>query len=477
MDLPEWLSETSPVVWKALRVSTIAVCVLGILGNVSSLTVLGRHLNEIPGSRLLLALGIADLGVVTAVTTRILAFVAYGYSRLTRVLEWWFLFCYYCSVYMTILRSVDRYMQSAKSMLLLRINYKRILKRATLSIFGVMLLVTLPHLLGNFIKYHHKPHFVTFSSCRAITAECRHWEGNEEYLAMEFHCQGTTFRDLNSSDAERYHDIILSACRRQKSTNYTLCKEPINVQAPKFTPSLSASIRDFIHRDGRRYTMIYFCNNPTDFMRHDPDFVKALYLGVDLPLRYVIPSITLVIANIRLVLAVRRAHIQHAEITGTAFVSLLKLPILKTVATIGFVFLICHTGGSAIFIMDMARTFASKTTMGNIWHSTTGGTANTLLDATVHTPVLVFKHLGVFLATVNSSINVLIYCVFLPVFRSHWRRLYWPGTEINQGNSTNKQSLPEVVLQEELDEEKDSRAGRGIEKVELYNLLLPLIMN
>ncbi len=165
MDIPEWMSGTSPVVWKALRFSTLTICVLGILGNVSSVAVLVRHLSEIPGSRLVLALGIADLGVVTAVAARILAYVVNGYSVFTRILEWWFLYCYYCSIYLTILLSVDRYMQSAKSMLLLKINYKKILKRVTLAVFGVMLIDTLPHLLGNFIKYHRRPHVISAVAC------------------------------------------------------------------------------------------------------------------------------------------------------------------------------------------------------------------------------------------------------------------------------------------------------------------------
>ncbi len=244
MDVPEWLSGTSPVVWKALRFSTIAVCVLGILGNVSSLTVLGRHPNEIPGSRLLLALGIADLGVLTAVTARILAFVAYGYSRLTRVLEWWFLYCYYCSVYMTTLLSVDRYMQSAKSMLLLKINYKRILKIVILSIFGATFLVNLPHLLGNFIKYHHKPHLALFYNCIRIEALCRHWQMNREQedFATESDCTGTVQSVLNNTGAEKYRDMILSACRNQKATNYTLCYQSISVQAPKFTQTVTVHL-------------------------------------------------------------------------------------------------------------------------------------------------------------------------------------------------------------------------------------------
>ena len=202
-------------------------------------------------------------------------------------------------------------------------------------------------------------------------------------------------------------------------------------------------------------------------MRHDSDFVKALYLGVDLSLRYVIPCITLAIVNIHLVLAVRRAHIQHAEITGTARVSLLKLPILKTVATIGFVFMICHTGGSAIFIMDIVHTFASTVTLGRYLHSET----NILLDATVHRRVLVFKHLGYFLAALNSSINVLVYCAFLPVFRSHWKGLYWPGIGKGTTNPRNDTS-PDVVPWEELADGSD--ADRGIWKVVTLMLFIYL---
>ena len=201
-------------------------------------------------------------------------------------------------------------------------------------------------------------------------------------------------------------------------------------------------------------------------MRHDPDFVKALYLGVDLLLRYVIPCITLAIVNIRLVLAVRRAHIQHAEITGAARVSLFKLPILKTVAAIVLVFLICHTGGSAIFIMDIARTFASTVSVGTYSNN------NILLDATVHTNVLVFKILGLLLAALNSSINVLVYCVFLPVFRSHWRRSYWDQTEKKTDNGRNELTPPEVVPWEEMQQIEESNANTGIRKV----VYLPVLM-
>ncbi len=69
--------------WRSFEFSTLVVCVLGVLGNVSALIVLCRHRSEIAGSRLLLALAVADLGVVTSVASRTLSHVTYGNNDLT----------------------------------------------------------------------------------------------------------------------------------------------------------------------------------------------------------------------------------------------------------------------------------------------------------------------------------------------------------------------------------------------------------
>ncbi len=129
MDIHERQSFAPAERWRGFQFSTLVVCVLGILGNLSSLIVLIRHLKEIAGSRLLLALAVADLGVVLSIASRTLSYVSYGNSALTRVLDWWFLYCYYCSIYLTVLLSVDRYLHTAKPFLLLRINYHSILKK------------------------------------------------------------------------------------------------------------------------------------------------------------------------------------------------------------------------------------------------------------------------------------------------------------------------------------------------------------
>ncbi len=165
MDIHERQSLAPEERWRGFQFSTLVICVLGIFGNVSSLIVLGRHLKEIAGSRLLLALGVADLGVVTSVASRTLSYVTYGNNWLTKVLDWWFLYCYYCSIYITVLLSLDRYLHTAKSMLLRTIDYQRILKRLIVAVFAVMLFITLPHLLGSFVRYHHGPHVGRSRNC------------------------------------------------------------------------------------------------------------------------------------------------------------------------------------------------------------------------------------------------------------------------------------------------------------------------
>ncbi len=165
MDIHERQSNASPERWKAFHLSTLVVCVLGVLGNVSSLVVLKRHLSEIAGSRLLLALAVADLGVVSSIAFRTVSYVTYHNGQLTQVLEWWFLYCYYCSIYLTVLLSLDRYLHTAKSMLLRRINYNKILKRAILAMFAVMLVISLPHLLGTCVRYFYGFHMVRIMAC------------------------------------------------------------------------------------------------------------------------------------------------------------------------------------------------------------------------------------------------------------------------------------------------------------------------
>ncbi len=211
MDIDERQSNASPERWKAFHFSTLLVCFLGVLGNVSSLVVLKRHLSEIAGSRLLLALAVADLGVVSAIASRTLSYVTYGNSQLTQVLEWWFLYWYYCSIYMTVFLSLDRYLHTSKSMFLRKINYKKFLKRAILAMFVIVLLISLPHLLGSCVQYFYGFHLVRIKACPIHLNLCNLSSSS----IWEIHtCGDTRPPALNVSHAElgEYQPLVNTMC-------------------------------------------------------------------------------------------------------------------------------------------------------------------------------------------------------------------------------------------------------------------------
>ena len=407
------------------------VCVLGVLGNVSSLVVLLRHLKEIAGSRLLLALAVADLGVVSAIAFRTLSYVTYGNSQLTQVIEWWFLYCYYCSIYMTILLSLDRYLHTAKSMLLRTINYNKILKRAILAVFAVMLVISLPHLLGTCVRYSYGSHLVKASVCgkdRNLTHQdfC-----NLSSSQWEVHVCGDTLSsegNVSYSDLGEHTQFIDVICREFDTGTrcydpLCLCPELFNVPSAKFRPTYFAEVEyDARQENPFLKNSLRVCNLDTMTMRYDPDFVKAVYLGIDLPLRYAIPCLVLVVMNICLVYSVRKANKHHSEITQTAKTSLLNLPVLRSVVGIVSVFLGCHTGGIGLFILDIFRVLENA--KGNGLRTV----VNVFLHKDLATTGLEMQGSAFLLAAVNSAINILLYCFFLlPFVKNGCRSFPWPA--------------------------------------------------
>ncbi len=131
----------------------------------SSLFVLLRHQKDIAGSRPLLALGVADMGVVLSIAWRTVAYSTTGYSQQTLTAEWICLYWYYCSICFTILLSVDRCLSSAYPMLLLKINYTKLQRRIIAAAFPAVCLITLPHLLGFTVTYHHGSHSMIIAPC------------------------------------------------------------------------------------------------------------------------------------------------------------------------------------------------------------------------------------------------------------------------------------------------------------------------
>ncbi len=426
MDIHEKQSFAPAEKWRAFQFSTLIVCVLGILGNVSSLVVLIRHLKEIAGSRLLLALAVADLGVVISVASRTLAYVTYNNNWLTQVLDWWFLYCYYCSIYLTVLLSLDRYLHTAKSMLLLRINYQKILKRAILGVFGTMLLITLPNFLAIFVHYYHGTHLGYsgyFYNCP--TKEICNSSSLPRNVTI---CRSgltsiQSYTSLSEAEVEVYNAIKAGLCslsrdREGPGGGYSAsgCSGHLmQISATKFEPNINIKVKDSL------IDSVEVCRLGTVAMRYDSDFVKAVYLGIDLPFRYVIPSCVLVFLNISLVVSVVKAQRRHSNISGAPRKSLLNLPVFRSAVGIAFVFLLCHTGGAGIFVLDVFRVFADSN------EGPVGTTVRSFIDEHLATMGLEMKYSGILLAAVNSSVNIVLYCFFLPAFRQHWAFLFLPA--------------------------------------------------
>ncbi len=355
MDVHLRLPDSSNEKWEAFHLSTLVFCVLGVLGNVSSLVVLVRHLDEIAGSRLLLALAVADLGVVSSIAFRTLSYVTYGNSQLTRVLAWWFTYWYYCSIYLTLFVFLDRYFKTAKWMLLLKINYPKIVRRTILAVFGVMLVVSLPHLLGACVRYFDGLHLITIRSCpcdrnlSSCDVSSSVWE-----IRM---CNDTLSSDRSYSYSElgEQQTFVDAVCNISGSCSLGCGYGFVSIPVDKFKPTYFVRVDYDARQAGQlEKNSLRVCPLDTKYMRSDPTFVKAVYLGIDLPFRYAIPCCFLLFLSIRLVNAVYKARKRNRALTRKAFKSLLNLPAFWNTVCIVFVFLVCHTGG-AHFIMFIER--------------------------------------------------------------------------------------------------------------------------
>ncbi len=438
MDIHERQSASSPQKWRAFQFSTLAVCVLGFLGNMSALVVLSRHLNKIAGSRPLLALAVADLGVVTSIASRTMAYVTYGNNQLTQVLDWWFLYCYYCSIYLTVMLSLDRYVHTAKAMLLLRINYHRLLKRAVLAVFVVMMIVTLPHLVANFVQYHYGSHVVIATYGSDTYRLCTYYEHEwySDIFRVEY-CNQHENGKLSQAKAQNNITSLLQDLRDAACSSGL--SEWTNIMWQSYIPAIKF---ESTFRMSLRGSKLSICPNGMSSMRHDPDYVKVVYLSLDLPLRYILPCCALIIVNISLLVAVCRAQQHHRELTQSTRKSLLDLPVLWSSLAIVLIFLICHTGGAGLFVLDVYRIFASPPKGG------LETTVNAFISESQATVGLEMKYSAYLLAAINSSVNIVLYCCFLPTFRKYWSDLYAPYCK--QRKPTGKEPIQDMVTLKEL---------------------------
>lgn len=71
-----------------------------------------------------------------------------------------------------------------------------------------------------------------------------------------------------------------------------------------------------------------------------------------------------------------------------------------------------------MYITDIMRAFYGQALYNQI------GNVAVFLDEKSAKDALLFKNAAYFLAAVNSSINVMLYCLYLPAFRQYWTKLF-----------------------------------------------------
>ncbi len=264
-----------------------------------------------------------------------------------------------------------------------------------------MLVVSLPHLLGNFVWYHHGSH--TARADRCLSKEfCN--SSSISTPERRVLCRQGRSSNLSATDQRIYQRLKKALCGLAEEYNWDSDKcrgQAVYVPGDKYQPTAALTLFYGHHMS--------FCHVGVSAMKYDVDFVKAVLLGLDIPLRYALPCLVLVILNIVLVLTVHKQQRHHCEISGTRAKSLFDLPALRSALGIVFVFLICHTGGVGLFILDLFRALMVDHQKGVV-----GTTVNVFLEEYLATMGLEMKYSALLLAAVNSSVNVALYCFFSP---------------------------------------------------------------
>ncbi len=108
-------------------------------------------------------------------------------------------------------------------------------------------------------------------------------------------------------------------------------------------------------------------------------------------------------------------------------------------------FLGCHTGGFGLFIVDVCRAFENSQGDG------LGTTVNVFLGEDQATRGLEMKGSAYLLAALNSAVNILLYCFFLPTFREKWLSFF---TLDCKKRSTSRRDVQNLIPLEEVSHSK-----------------------
>ena len=390
----------------------LAICIPGIIGNAMSFTVIWKHRKWFPSSLLILALTAADLGVVL-MGMFVSVYVAGGFQCTTpdvfttcdiagNVMHVVYFYVYYCSIYSTVLLSVDKYLIITKPLMVMKNNYK-VFRRVCLGVMYVYVAcLMIHHILGNFSRY----------------PQCDY-----PYLSPNVNDVMNTV-----SDAVNYTLVSpvepLPGCNNTESfrvlsngTIYTTNPEELIQpvikyywEGGKYIPKppgpplpgyfqLCSGAPCYKYFGSVTPEGVDFCTDicPVQQLQLDPEF-EAIYISLEFIFRFIIPTPILIYCNVKLVTVVRRAHAQREQLTGTRLNPRI-LNVVKIVVVIIGVFILSHLAALILFSMAAARPPNFR----------------------------LFISISLLFAVANSSANILIYCYFLPAFRRFWKRLFTCG--------------------------------------------------
>ncbi len=418
---------------------------LGILANGSSFLVLVKNYKEIPASRLLIGLTLADTGVLIGLSLMgiipILPDFDGQWKAQTAVIRCYRYF-YFCSIYMTVLLSVDRYLVTSRPLKLRRIKYSRLQWGMQAAVFFVAILLVLPEFLGFAIssptcRAHevltvvHSPdsvqlqrsnlNFINFlcSNTTKCMAEIVN-DTAKEIKVFRFHegfcsslltpvpnevdtleplkhliCNGdstdfylnTAFQSQDETDVTWYHQNFPGAKEHKTCYRYYAAYNEThgNIRIQPFLPPALWSTRDFS---------------------------LGYIFGVIFPLRYIIPSTVLIYTNIRLVQLVRSSRKQHSAALASrgkpSGKESHKTGILTTVIVVASTFLLLNT---------LALTL-------DVWEVVVRNVDFLHLPTNFYD----FPYITSVTSAVNSMVNIGIYCYFLPQFRKRWLAMWTCGS-------------------------------------------------
>ena len=151
----------------------------------------------------------------------------------------------------------------------------------------------------------------------------------------------------------------------------------------------------------------------------DDYYYAMIYRGICyIIFMHTIPLSTILILNIKMILAVRYSNKRHAHLSRDQNNENNATVMLIMVVTI---FLLCETPAAV---------------------------ANILSSVDMHVPEMTIKYMFVItnmLVTLNSSTNFIIYCLFGRRFRRHCLELLCPGKVIQRFSSTRRSTVSEVT--------------------------------